>query len=155
MELSEAFLMDSKKMLKEKGFDKSQPTLKSFLISHCIYGINIMSLFELAKDYTRPLVCIANSVLFLTLKIQENVNAKRKRAIIVQPKSVSNISITVGDMVETYAKSTFEKRRNWDINNAPVGQSSDIFSDVKWLTHIYATKPNMRRIGSSELIVYR
>lgn len=94
-------------------FDKVQAALKSVSISNDLYGNNLMSSFELAKGYTRPLVGIANAVPPEILEAQQKLNAKRKLCLILKSKSVSEMPLSVGDMVQTYNITKSEKRGKW------------------------------------------
>lgn len=98
---------------KAKNFDQIQSALKSVSISNDLYGNILMSSFELAKGYTRPLMSKANEIPPDIVEAQQNLNAKRKLTLILKSKSVSEIPVSVGDMVETYSVTKSDKRGHW------------------------------------------
>ena len=84
-------------------------------ISNDLYGNDTCSAFELAKGYTRPVqpgmfpVYIPDEL----IEAREQIHAKRKLVLILRSKSITDIQINPGDLVQVFIKDSKEKRGKW------------------------------------------
>lgn len=88
--------------------------IRAVSISNDLYGNDVLSSFEQAKGYTKPLN--GNSPKYIPdeiIEAQENLSAKRKMSIILKSKASIEEHISVGDMIEVYHKTGMNKRGVW------------------------------------------
>ena len=87
--------------------------VKALGISNELYGNTVMSAFELAKGYSKPIfgkpVAIPNEV----INAYEAIQARRKLSRILNSKSTSEPSVNIGDLVEIYQHGQNNKRGQW------------------------------------------
>ena len=88
--------------------------MRAVSVSNDLYGNDLMSSFELAKGFTKPVIHrsiteIPDDVVNAQIKLQ----AKRKLALILKSKATFEELISVGDMVETYNATGMNKRGVW------------------------------------------
>ena len=95
-------------------FDKRLLMTTAIRISNDLYGNTLASAHELAKGYTRPVS--GNKPIPLPDEIRcahEELVAKRKLNLILKSKSIIELPISVGDIVEIYVKRQNDKRGKW------------------------------------------
>ena len=86
-------------------------------ISNDLYGNDTLSAFELAKGFTKPVM--SNQALSLVphdvITAHEQLQARRKLALILKSKATKEIPIQVSELVEVYQKKQHEKRGKWSV----------------------------------------
>lgn len=84
-------------------------------ISNDLYGSDTMSANELAKGYTRPLICsqLPVSVPQEIVTAHQNLVARRKLCLILKSKATNDEPVRPGDLVEIYIKLKNGKRGEW------------------------------------------
>lgn len=96
---------------------KEDPRLlisKMFRVSNDLYGNTVASAHELAKGYTRPVSHDAPRKLPPEIKkAHEEIVEKRKLNLILSSKSIQELPIRVGDIVQIHTKLQNQKRGNW------------------------------------------
>lgn len=90
---------------------------KAVSISNDLYGNNTLGAFEMARGYTKPVMCktALSAVPDDVIDAHEKLRARRKLAFILNLKVVKEIPIQVGDLVEVYQKKQHEKRGKWSV----------------------------------------
>jgi len=89
--------------------------LQAVRISNDLYGSDTASAFELAKGFSKPIVhhscpsVLPDDV----VRARDVLLAKRKLTLIMRPKSTSEPTIHVGDLVQVFHKLEKEKRGKW------------------------------------------
>lgn len=86
----------------------------AILISKDPYGTDVMSAFELAKGYTKPLA--KDSINMVPDDIgddYEKLQSKRKLGLIMKSKATEEASVSFGDMIEVYQKDNLGKNGTW------------------------------------------
>lgn len=84
-------------------------------ISNDLYGNDTMSAFELAKRFTKPVnskpaeLCVPINV----IDAREQLQARRKLALIMRSKALTEVPVAIGDSVEIFQKKEKEKRGKW------------------------------------------
>lgn len=97
------------------NFDEQSSAIRAINISNDLYGNDTLSAFELARGFTKP-VSTPTLVQALPNDIvtaHDSLQARRKLALMLRSKSMSEPVVTVGDTVEVYIKKDFEKRGEW------------------------------------------
>lgn len=90
--------------------DASTLVQQSFLISNNLYGSDIMSAYEMAHGFPRPLNGIVHEIDDEIIDAQNTLEAKRKLTTILRTKSTQDSVISHGDLVELFIKTGKEKR---------------------------------------------
>lgn len=93
--------------------DNRRLALQVLSISNDLSGSDIISAFEMARGFSRP---ISNEINFIGQDIvdaQQTIQAKRNLTKILRSKAISDISIAPGDLVEVYVKDGKSKRGSW------------------------------------------
>jgi len=88
---------------------------QSLRISNDLYGNDVVSAYELAKGFTRPILK-GQGIMQIPVEIvdaQETLKAKRKLALIMRSKSTRDNVVKPGDEVEVYLRKGKEKRGKW------------------------------------------
>lgn len=104
--------------LKEAAGSEFDPALASYqavTISNDLYGNDTVSSFELEKGFTHP---ITSKPLDLTVphdlrQAGDELQARRKLALILKSKDVPEVPFSVCSIVEIYQKHDNEKRGKW------------------------------------------
>ena len=94
--------------------NKEVIALRAISISNDLHGNDIMSSFEQAKGFTKPLN--GNSISSIPEEItdaQQKLAAKRKLALILKSKSTVEQHVNVGDMIEVYKSTGMDKKGIW------------------------------------------
>ena len=96
-------------------FDPKLAAYKSISISNDLYGNETMSAFELAKGFSKPIAAkpIDNVIPDDVRDARDQFQARRKLALILRSKAVTEVPLSVGDLVEVYQKRDHEKRGKW------------------------------------------
>ncbi len=88
--------------------EKEHPLLvqQALRISNDLYGNDVISSHELAKDYTRPIDfgCPPKIIPEEIRKAHDVLKAKRKLTKIMRSKSIRDPQLTTGDLVEVFIK---------------------------------------------------
>ncbi len=117
MESKHRVLRDIYIRLKHAAPDESfsHRVAKTFRISNDLYGNDVMSAYESAKGFTRPIIPSST-----TKKVPEDIRisqkeliAKRKRNLMLRPKTIRDPKLSVGDRVQVYIKDRNGKRGCW------------------------------------------
>ena len=88
---------------------------KAVSISNDLYENDTMSAFELAKGFTKP-VCSKPAGCAVpddVIMEHEKIQARRKLAILLKSKTVTEFPIRVGDLVEVFQHRKHENRGKW------------------------------------------
>ena len=104
--------------LKEAAGTELDPKLaayKSVSISNDLYGNETKSAFELAKSFSKSISGkpIDNIIPDDVRNARDQLRARRKLALILRSKAVTEEPISIGDLVEIYQKKEHEKRGKW------------------------------------------
>ena len=87
--------------------------MQSVRISNDLYGSEILSSFEMAKGFSRPVTVSSQVVeidpVLVEAKIQ--LEAKRKLTRILRSKATTNLHVSVGDLVEKFCQKRQRKER--------------------------------------------
>lgn len=86
---------------------------KSIFISNNLYGSDIMSAYEMAHGFTRPLNGSVQKIGDDIIDAQNTLEAKRKLTKILRTKSTHDTIISAGDLVEIFIKIGKQKRGKW------------------------------------------
>lgn len=88
--------------------------IRSVSISNDLYGNDVMSSYELAKGFTKPIDGASIHPIPDDIASAHNqLQAKRKLALILKSKSSEEIHITPGDLVEVYTVTGMDKKGVW------------------------------------------
>lgn len=106
--------------LKDAAVDRHNPryaSYKAVSISNDLYGNDTLSAFEMAKGYTKPVMCktALSEVPDDDIDAHEKLRPRHKLALILKSKAVKEIPIQVGDLVEVYQKKQHEKSDKWSV----------------------------------------
>lgn len=88
---------------------------RAIRISNDLYGSDVLSSFELAKGFTKPLDekdglnVISNDL----IDAHDTIKAKRKLNLILRSNALTEPQVGVGDLVEVFIKRQHEKRGKW------------------------------------------
>ncbi len=84
-------------------------------ISNDLYGNDVISARELAKCYTRPMYSGMPPFEIPTeiVNAHNTLLGKRKLTLILRSKSVQDVSVSGGDLVEIYLKQQNFQRGKW------------------------------------------
>lgn len=85
----------------------------AFDVSNQLYGSDVMSAYELAHGFTKPLT---DHPMLLPADLYEvhcSLEAKRKLTRILRSKAINNTVVEPGDMVEVFVKQPNNKRGSW------------------------------------------
>ena len=98
-----------------KDFDSTLAAYKAVSISNDLYGNDTMSAFEMAKGFCNPVAAkpIDTVVPDDVRDARDQLQARRKLALILRSKAVTEIPLSVGDVVEVYQKKEHETRGKW------------------------------------------
>ena len=89
-------------------------SIRAINISNDLYGNDVLSSFEQAKGYTKPIGGnTPNTIPKDIIDAQEQLSAKRKLALILRSKATIEENISVGDMIEVYHKTGMNKKGIW------------------------------------------
>lgn len=104
--------------LKLKDADPSEShntlAIRAVTISNDLYGNDILSSFEQAKGFTKPVTGNSpNATPKDIIEAQEKLTAKRKLALILKSKATFEEQITVGDLIEVYQNTGMNKKGVW------------------------------------------
>eukprot|EP00737_Agarophyton_chilense_P004521 gb/GEZJ01005755.1/.p1 GENE.gb/GEZJ01005755.1/~~gb/GEZJ01005755.1/.p1 ORF type:complete len:279 (-),score=33.01 gb/GEZJ01005755.1/:824-1660(-) len=96
-------------------FDPKVAAYKPLCISNDLYGNNTLSAFELAKGFSNPIAAEPNKTAIPDdVRIaRDQLQERRKLALILRSNSVTEPPIAVGDFVEVNQKKDYEKRGKW------------------------------------------
>ena len=101
------------RLKEDKSLSIEACAVKAVSISNDLYGSSIMSSFELAKGYSKPIgdhpVQISDDI----VKAYEDIQARRKLARIIKSKGNVEKEFTVGDMIEIFVHGKNNKRGEW------------------------------------------
>ena len=87
---------------------------KMFRVSNDLYGNSVASSHELAKGYTRPISGnIRREIPLSIIEAQRTLAAKRKLNLILKSKSIQELPIKIGDLVQVYTRLQNQKRGKW------------------------------------------
>lgn len=91
--------------------DKDVFAIQAVSMYNNLCGNDVLSAFELAKDFTRPrdgdnIAALLSDILDPQLKLQ----AKRKLALILRSKATFDVNVNTGDTVDVYCKTNMENR---------------------------------------------
>lgn len=94
--------------------DLEMIAVRAVTVSNDLYGNDVLSSFEQAKGYTKPIngnppKTIPDDI----IEAQENLSAKRKLAMILKSKATIEEYVSVGDMIEVYHKTGMKKKGVW------------------------------------------
>ena len=83
-------------------------------VSNHLYGSEVLSAQELAKEYSRPIEAGAIPKLLPQdiVDVYQILLAKRKLTLILRSKIIQEPLIAVGDMIQIFVKGSKEKRGN-------------------------------------------
>ena len=88
--------------------------VRAVTISNDLYGNDVMSSFEMAKGFTKPVDSRSvKAVPADILEAQDKLKARRKMALILKSKATKDVSFSVGDMVEVYSNTGMNKKGKW------------------------------------------
>lgn len=88
--------------------------LSSNAISNDLYRSDDKSSFEMAKGYTKPIGSnYAQDVPTDVVNAHNQLQEKRKLALIVKSKDIYELPVGVGNKVESYIKTRIIKKDNW------------------------------------------
>lgn len=87
--------------------------VKAVGISNELYGNTVMSAYELAKGYSKPICGKPVTIPDEVINAYEAIQARRKLSRILNTKSTSEPSVNIGDMVEIYQHGKNGKRGQW------------------------------------------
>lgn len=73
---------------------------KAVSISNTLYGNNALSAFDMAKGFSKPVDSVPQTIPEELLEAQKNSTAERKLAAVLKSKSITDIELSVGDLVE-------------------------------------------------------
>lgn len=89
---------------------------RMFRISNDLYGNDTASAHEMARCYTRPVSHHQPLMLPDDIRVaQENLLAKRKMNKILRSKSIQEIPVNIGDIIQIYTKLSHQKRGSWRV----------------------------------------
>eukprot|EP00178_Gracilaria_changii_P016470 TRINITY_DN4728_c0_g1_i1.p1 TRINITY_DN4728_c0_g1~~TRINITY_DN4728_c0_g1_i1.p1 ORF type:complete len:805 (-),score=91.02 TRINITY_DN4728_c0_g1_i1:529-2943(-) len=88
---------------------------QSLRICNDLYGNDVLSAYELAKGFTRPVVSTSTPtpVPAEMVEAHQSLVAKRKLTLILRSKATTEIPLSVGDMVQLFVKHQHQKRGHW------------------------------------------
>lgn len=89
--------------------------LQAIRISNDLYGNDVMSSFEIAMGFTKPMdQSISPTVVPMELsEARDTMIAKRKYTKLLQSNITKNPAVATGDMVQVYVKKEMGKRGRW------------------------------------------
>ena len=102
-------------MTQDQTYSRETAAIKSVAISNEMYGNSIMSAYELAKGFSKPMEGVVHKVPDEIAKAHEELQARRKLARILKSKSYPEPELAVGDMVEIYIHGKNNKRGEWSL----------------------------------------
>lgn len=85
----------------------------TFDISNQLYGSDVMSAYEMARGFTKPIAEHPTKLPDELYQTQNVLNAKRKLTRILRSKSPSELTLSPGDLVEIYIRKPNQKRVAW------------------------------------------
>lgn len=93
-------------------FDSKLAAYKAVSISNDLYGNDAMSAFESAKGFRSPVAAERSDTVVPDdiRDARDQLQARRKLALILRSKAVKEVPLSVGDLVEVYQKKEHEKR---------------------------------------------
>ena len=96
-------------------FDPELAPYKSVSISNDLYDNEIMSAFELAKGFSKSIAAkpLDNVIPDDVRDARDQFQTRLKPAPILRSKAVTEVPLSVGDLVETYQKRDHKKRGKW------------------------------------------
>lgn len=95
------------------SLDKETTAIKAVAISNDLYGSSVLSSFELAKGYSKPLNGNLKQVSDEVVKAYQDIQARRKLSRILKSKSNEEPTLKVGDMIEIFQHGKNNKRGQW------------------------------------------
>ena len=101
------------RLTSEGSLSPKLAAMQSVRISNGLHGSEVLSAFEMAKGFTRPVTVSSQVVeidpVLLEAKIQ--LEAKRKLTSILRSKATTNLHVSVGDLVENFCQKRQKKER--------------------------------------------
>ncbi|PXF41606.1 hypothetical protein BWQ96_08672 [Gracilariopsis chorda] len=88
---------------------------QSLRICNDLYGNDLLSAYELAKGFTRPVISMAATIIVPDeiVKAHQALVTKRKLTLILRSKATTEMPLSVGDMVQVFVKHQNQKRGHW------------------------------------------
>lgn len=100
----------------EPNVNNEVHALRSVTISNDLYVNDVMSSFELETEITKPVIdSTVYPISDYVVNAQAQLQARRKLAIILKSKSIEEISVTAGDLIEVFSKTGMDKKGNWSV----------------------------------------
>ena len=103
------------RLLNEDQSNAELAAVQAVPISNDLYGSDILSSFEMAKGFTKPVVSDAQARPLHPdlMNAQLQLEAKRKFTRILRSKAIDNTPVAIGDLIEVFVRHGKNKKGKW------------------------------------------